>query len=185
MNFINLATAQALNRSTEVGIRKVLGGVRRQLFWQFITETSFIAVFAVVVGYFLAMTALPGVNNIFRSKVSLDLFREPVTMVFVLVLLVAVIFLAGSYPGLVLSRFKPVAALKSKLSQKEVGGFSLRRILVVTQFAISQMLIIGTIVIAGQLRYADKLDLGFDKAATVLLPLPHSARKRRQPRSSY
>ena len=172
VNFINLATAQALNRSTEVGIRKVLGGLRSQLFWQFITETAFIAFFAVIVGYFLALAALPEVNLLFHSEISFQLFSDPAAILFLAGLVVAVIFLAGSYPGLVLSRFKPVAALKSKLSQKEVGGFSLRRILVVAQFTISQMLIIGTIVIAGQLHYAQTSDLGFDKDATVLLPLP-------------
>lgn len=172
VNFINLATAQALNRSTEVGIRKVLGGMRRQLFWQFIVETTFIAVFALVVGYLLALSALPAVNNLFKTEISLHLFDDPAAMAFILLLLIAVIFLAGSYPGLVLSRFKPVAALKSKLSQKDIGGFSLRRVLVVTQFTLSQMLIIGTIVVASQLHYTQTRDLGFDKDATVLLPLP-------------
>ena len=172
VNFINLATAQALNRSTEVGIRKVLGGLRRQLFWQFITETAFIAVFAVAAGYFLALAALPSLNALFKSEIGFPLFSDPALFFFLAGLLVVVVFMSGSYPGLVLSRFKPVAALKSKLSQKEVGGFSLRRLLVVTQFAISQGLIIVTIVIAGQLHYAQTTDLGFDKDATVLLPLP-------------
>jgi len=172
VNFINLATAQALNRSTEVGIRKVLGGVRSQLFWQFIIETTLIAVFAVIVGYFLALAALPSLNELFKTEISFHLFDDPAAIGFLAGLLVVMIFLSGSYPGLVLSRFKPVAALKSKLSQKEVGGFSLRRVLVVVQFTISQVLIIGTIVIAGQLHYAETLDLGFDKDATVLLPLP-------------
>jgi putative ABC transport system permease protein len=172
VNFINLATAQALSRSTEVGIRKVLGGLKVQLFWQFMTETAFIAVFAVVVGYLLALAALPALNALFKTEISLHLFSDATLLLFLLALLVVVVFLSGSYPGLVLSRFKPVAALKSKLSQKEVGGFSLRRILVIAQFTISQMLIIGTIVIAGQLHYAQSSDLGFNKNATILLPLP-------------
>lgn len=172
VNFINMATAQALNRSTEVGIRKVLGGGRSQIFWQFITETAFIAFFAVTVGCFLALAALPSLNALFKSEVSFRLFSDPAAIGFLAALLVAVIFLSGSYPGIVLSGFKPIAALKSKLSQKEIGGFSLRRILVVTQFTISQVLIIGTIVIAGQLHYAETVDLGFDKESTVLLPLP-------------
>jgi putative ABC transport system permease protein len=172
VNFVNLATAQALNRSTEVGIRKVLGGLRVQLFWQFMTETAFIAIFAVVLGYLLALTTLPALNALFKSEISLHLFGDAALLLFLLGLLIVVVFLSGSYPGLVLSRFKPVAALKSKLSQKEVGGFSLRRILVVAQFTISQILIIGTIVIAGQLHYAQTSDLGFRKDATILLPLP-------------
>jgi putative ABC transport system permease protein len=172
VNFVNLATAQALNRSTEVGIRKVLGGLRVQLFWQFMTETAFIAIFAVVLGYLLALTTLPALNALFKSEISLHLFGDATLLLFLLALLIVVVFLSGSYPGLVLSRFKPVAALKSKLSQKEVGGFSLRRILVIAQFTISQMLIIGAIVIAGQLHYAQTSDLGFNKNATILLPLP-------------
>lgn len=171
VNFVNLATAQALNRSTEVGIRKVLGGVRTQLFWQFIIETAFIAVFAVIAGYLLALAALPSLNALFRSEIGFHQVSDPAAIGFLAGLLIVVVFLSGSYPGLVLSRFKPVAALKSKLSQKEVGGFSLRRLLVVVQFTISQVLIIGTIVIASQLHYAETLDLGFDKEATVLLPL--------------
>jgi putative ABC transport system permease protein len=172
VNFINLATAQALNRSTEVGIRKVLGGVRGQLFWQFITETAFIAIFAVVVGYFLALATLPALNALFKSEIGFHLFGDPAAFGFLAALLIVIVFLSGSYPGLVLSRFKPVAALKSKLSQKEIGGFSLRRTLVVAQFTISQMLIIGTIVIASQLNYIQTRELGFEKEATVLVPLP-------------
>jgi putative ABC transport system permease protein len=172
VNFINLATAQAMNRSTEVGIRKVLGGVRRQLFWQFITETAFIAVFAVVAGVLLVLATLPALNTLFKTEIGFHVFSDPAMIGFLAGLLIIVVFLSGSYPGLVLSRFKPVAALKSKLSQKEAGGFSLRRTLVVTQFTISQMLIIGTIVVASQLHYTQTLDLGFEKKATVLLPLP-------------
>jgi putative ABC transport system permease protein len=184
VNFVNLATAQALNRSTEVGIRKVLGGLRRQLFWQFITETAFIAVVAAVAGYCLALAALPAVNILFKTGIGLQGVSSPASLGFFAGLLVAVIFLSGSYPGLVLSRFRPVAALKSKLSQKEVGGFSLRRVLVITQFTISQLLIIGTIVIAAQLHYVKHKDLGFDKQAIVMLPLPgHDPAKLRSMRA--
>ncbi|HLI92952.1 MAG TPA: ABC transporter permease, partial [Puia sp.] len=184
VNFVNLATAQALNRSTEVGIRKVLGGLRGQLFWQFITETAFIAVLAATAGYCLAVLALPTVNTLFKSEISLLWLSDPASLAFLGGLLVAVIFLSGSYPGLVLSRFRPVAALKSKLSQKEIGGFSLRRILVITQFTISQLLIIGTIVIAAQLRYVKNKDLGFDKQTIVMLALPgHDPAKLRSMRA--
>jgi ABC-type antimicrobial peptide transport system permease subunit len=152
----------------------VLGGLGRQLFWQFITETALIAIFAAVIGYLLAAAFLPALNNLFKTEISLSLLADPATFGFSIALLLLVIFLSGSYPGLVLSRFQPVLALKSKLSQKQIGGFSLRRILVVTQFSISQMLIIGAIVVAGQLRFVRTTDLGFNKDAIVLLPLPHN-----------
>lgn len=175
VNFINLATAQALNRSTEVGIRKVLGGLSRQLFWQFITETALIAVFAVTIGFSVATAVLPALNTLFKTEISIHFLTDPAAIGFGLALLAVVIFLSGSYPGLVLSRFQPVQALKSRLSQKQVGGFPLRRVLVITQFTISQLLIIAAIVVAGQLQYVRTTDLGFNKNAIVLLPVPHNS----------
>ena len=172
VNFVNLATAQALSRSKEVGVRKVLGSLPRQLFWQFIAETFLITLFAMVLGYGLAELTLPLLNNLFQSHMSINVLRNLGLALFLLGLLAAVVFLSGSYPGLVLSRFQPVVALKGKLGQKHIGGFSLRRVLVVTQFAISQMLIIGTIVIAGQMRYAQTADLGFNRDAIVMIPIP-------------
>ncbi|MEP6726814.1 MAG: ABC transporter permease [Bacteroidota bacterium] len=172
VNFINLATAQALNRSKEIGIRKVLGSLPAQLFWQFIAETTLITLVAVVLGYLIAELAMPWLNDLFTSNMHLHLFSSVQLPVFLLLLLVTVVFLSGSYPGLVLARFQPILALKSKLSQKSIGGFSLRRILVVTQFAISQMLIIGTIVIASQMHFSKSSDLGFSKDAIIMLPIP-------------
>jgi predicted permease len=172
VNFVNLATAQALNRSREVGIRKVLGGQRGQLFWQFIAETTIITLFALVLAYGMAYLSLPWLNQLLRSKMALHLLDGPYLAFFLLLITIFVIFLSGSYPGLVLARFQPILALRSKISQASIGGFSLRRILVVTQFAICQALIIGTIVIAGQMYYSKSIDLGFDKDAIVTLPIP-------------
>jgi predicted permease len=171
VNFVNLATAQALNRSKEVGIRKVLGSLPHQLFWQFIAETALITMVAVIVAVCLSLLALPAINNLFHSQMA---FNGQRLAVFVVIISLVVIFLSGSYPGLVLARFQPILALKSKLSQKHVGGFSLRRILVVTQFSISQVLIIGTIIIVSQLHYSQTTDLGFNTDAVVLLPLPQN-----------
>jgi len=174
VNFINLATAQALNRSKEVGVRKVLGSLRSQLFWQFIAETALITLSAVILGYTLAILALPSLNTLFETKMTISFFTDIQLAIFIVVLITLVVFLSGSYPGLVLTRFQPVQALKGKLSQKNIGGFSLRRVLVVTQFAISQMLIIGTIVIASQMHYSKTSDLGFNKDAIVMLPVPRT-----------
>ncbi|HEV7347705.1 ABC transporter permease [Telluribacter sp.] len=172
VNFINLATAQALTRAKEIGVRKVLGGLRAQLFWQFISETALITLFALVVAFGMALIALPYVNQLFESQISINLFQDYYLLTFVGVLLVVVVFFSGSYPGLILAGFQPMQALKGKLAQKNVGGFSLRRGLVITQFAISQVLIIGTIVIADQMRYSKESDLGFNKDAVVMLPVP-------------
>ncbi len=172
VNFINLATAQALNRSKEVGVRKVLGSSRGQLFWQFITETSFITFFAVLLALGLSVLGLPYLNELFKTTLALHIFNNEALFLFILPLFIIVVFLSGSYPGLILSGFQPVTVLKGKLSQSKIGGFSLRKILVVTQFAISQVLIIGTIVIAGQMNFVKKTDLGFNKDAIIMLPVP-------------
>lgn len=172
VNFINLATAQALNRSKEIGIRKVLGSMRKQLFRQFIAETALITLFAVLLAFCLAELSVPFVNSLFKTELTINPVYNLSLLLFIAIIAVVVVFLSGSYPALILSGFKPITALKGKLSQKNVGGFSLRRGLVITQFAISQLLIIGTIIIAAQMRFSKNTDLGFDKDDIVMLPVP-------------
>ena len=172
VNFINLATAQALGRSKEIGVRKVLGSRRKQLFWQFIAETSLITLLALVLAFSLAQLALPYVNQLFDIRLQINIFQDVYLLVFLPVLVLFVILLSGFYPGLILAGFQPVLALKGALSQKHVGGFSMRRGLVVTQFAIAQLLIIGTLVIANQMRYSNQADMGFRKDAIVMFPIP-------------
>jgi ABC-type antimicrobial peptide transport system permease subunit len=174
VNFVNLATAQALTRSKEVGIRKVLGSMRPQLFWQFIAETSLIALFATVIAFCLAQRAIPYVNQLLELQLEVSFIKDIALAIFLLIMLIGVTFLAGSYPGLILAGFQPVIALKGKLNQQHIGGFSVRRGLVIVQFAISQLLIIVTIVIAGQIHFSRKTDMGFTKDAIVLLPIPNA-----------
>ncbi|WP_223834039.1 ABC transporter permease [Spirosoma profusum] len=171
VNFVNLATAQALNRAKEVGVRKVLGSIRGQLFWQFISETGLITITAVVLAIVLSLLTLPYMNEWFQSQIRINLLTDWRLTLFILAATFFVIFFSGSYPGLIIARFQPVLALKGKLSQQNIGGFNIRRSLIVTQFAISQMLIIGVIVIANQMRYAKQSDLGFNKDAVVMLPI--------------
>lgn len=174
VNFVNLATVQALRRSKEIGVRKVLGGQSRQLFWQFIMETALITMLALMLAFAFAALTLPYLNQLIDTQLRINIFEDVYLLIFLPILLLVVIFLSGSYPGLVLSDFQPVLALKGKLSQKHAGGLSLRRGLVVTQFAISQLLIIGTIVIANQMRYTRQADLGFTKDTIVMFPLPEN-----------
>jgi ABC-type antimicrobial peptide transport system permease subunit len=171
VNFINLATAQALKRSKEVGVRKVLGSVRGQLFWQFISETGLISIFGAIVAILLAFLVLPYVNTLFSSQISINLVSDWQLMLFIVSLVVVVTLFSGSYPGLILAGFQPVLALKGKLSQQSIGGFNTRRTLIITQFAISQVLIIGMVIIGNQMKYAQQSDLGFQKDAIVTVPI--------------
>ncbi len=172
VNFINLATARALNRAKEVGVRKVMGSLRSHLFWQFMIETALIVILSFTLAFGLATLALPWLNSLLRTRMPVNLLANTRILLFLPLLLLAVVFLAGSYPGLILARFRPIAALKGKLSQQQIGGFSVRRMLVVTQFTVSQMLIIGLIVIAIQIRYSRTIDLGFRKEGIIMLPIP-------------
>jgi predicted permease len=171
VNFVNLATAQAINRSKEVGVRKSLGGRRFQFFWQFISETAIITVVAITLALVFSYTVLPVVNTLFGVQLTTAMFGDVQLVLFIVGLAVLVTFLSGSYPGLILSGFQPVIALKGKLTELKTGGFNTRRSLVVMQFVISQVLIIGLIVVVSQLRYAQESDLGFRKDAIVMVPL--------------
>ena len=143
VNFINLATAQAVNRSKEVGIRKVLGGIRRQLAVQFLAETFIVTLGATATAVGIAIIILPLLNQLLEVNIIMNFISQPALLLFLALVVVAVTFLSGIYPALVLSGFSPIIALKSKVSVKMTGGIFLRRGLVVLQFAIAQILIIG------------------------------------------
>src|SRR5680860_1281887 len=172
INFINIATAQAVHRSKEVGIRKVLGGNRKQLFWQFLSETFIISCAALLIGLILGLLALPYFNSIFDLELSYHGLLNFRFFAFSALLLIMVSFLSGSYQGVLIARIMPVLALKQKLSQRNTGGILIRKTLVVVQFSISIILIIGTLVIGRQIAYAVNSDLGFDKNAIVMVNLP-------------
>lgn len=168
INFINLSTAQAVGRSKEIGIRKVLGSNRRQLFNQVMGETAFIVIASVVLATCIAALCLPFIKHIASIEEPLG-FLNWQTIAFLLILIVFVTLFAGLYPAMILSGFKPVLAIKNKITSANIGGISLRRGLVVSQFAISQILIIGTIVAVTQMKYVRNADLGFAKDAILII----------------
>ncbi len=170
VNFINLSTAQAVNRAKEVGVRKVLGSNKSQLQIQFIVETFLIVISAVVLAAVITMLALPSVNQLLELSLSFNILSNPAIILFLLTVTIVVTALAGFYPSIVLSRFNPVNALKSKLTSNTAKGISLRRGLVVFQFIIAQALIIGTLIIVKQMDYFMNQPLGFDKDAIVNVP---------------
>jgi len=172
VNFINLATAQAVNRSKEVGVRKVLGSSRKQLMLQFIGETGLITFFAMVLALGIVVLALPLLNNLLRIQLSFHPFTDPSILLFLASAFLLVTLLSGFYPALVLSGFNPINALKSKIVSTGKGNISLRRALVVLQFVIAQVLIIGTVAVVKQMSYFTSADLGFNKDAIINVPFP-------------
>ena len=172
INFINLSTAQSVKRAKEIGVRKVLGSNRGQLFRQFLYETALITFIAVLLGCLLTTLFLPSLRNIVHKPITPDLLYSPVLLLFVLLTGIAVILLAGFYPAVILSGFDPIAAIKSRISIRTVGGVSLRKGLVVFQFVIAQLLIIGAIVVARQVRFFHQYPLGFHKSGIALIEIP-------------
>ncbi len=172
INFINISTALSTYRSKEIGIRKVLGSIKQHLFWQFIVETFLITLMAVLLGLLIAAIFLPAFNSLFDLELSLKTLLNVQFFSMILLLLGVVTFMSGSYPGILMSRILPVLALKGKFFQKQTKGISTRKVLVVTQFSISIILIVATIVISKQIDYAVNSDLGFDKDEVVMLSLP-------------
>jgi ABC-type antimicrobial peptide transport system permease subunit len=170
VNFINLSTAQAVTRSKEVGVRKVLGSNKTQLQIQFILETFFIVTSAVLLAAVVTGFALPSVNHFLELSLSFNRQNSAAIILFLLTVTIVVTALAGFYPSIVLSRFNPVHALKTKLTTNTAKGLSLRRGLVVFQFIITQALIIGTLIIVKQMNYFMEQPLGFDKNAIINVP---------------
>lgn len=171
VNFINLATAQAVNRSREVGVRKVLGGTRRQLMMQFMGETALVTFSAVLLACGLAAWLLPLLNGLMEMKISVGMKDAPVILLFLLLTSLVVIFLSGFYPALILSGFNPVAALKSRSNARTKKGVTLRRGLVIFQFAVAQVLVICMFVVVKQMEFFRSAPLGFNKEQVVIVPV--------------
>jgi predicted permease len=168
VNFVNLSTALAITRSKEVGIRKVLGGNRKMLFWQVMGETAVIVCISIIVALGIVYLALPYIKHIASIEEQLSLFTIK-TMGALLLLGCLVTLMAGLYPSFVLSKYNPINALKHKMMSASVQGISLRRGLVVLQFSISQILIIATAVAISQMNFIRKADLGFNQEGVILL----------------
>ncbi|MES1225664.1 MAG: FtsX-like permease family protein, partial [Bacteroidota bacterium] len=171
VNFINLTTAQAINRAREVGVRKVLGGNRTQLILQFLGETGITTLLALIGSLVVVFICLPFLNNLLGIKLSVLVLYSAKFILFLIAAFFLVTFLSGFYPALVLSGFKSVTVLKSSAGGSN-KGISFRRALVVFQFVIAQALIIGTLVVASQMDYFRNADLGFTKEAIINAGFP-------------
>jgi len=168
INFMNLTTARSANRAREVGIRKVLGTERRQLVFQFLSESTLMALLSLVLAIVLVLVTLPFFNGVAAKTIPANALLSRQILPLLLLLPFVVGLVAGSYPAFYLSSFQPIKVLKGKLSS---GGKAspFRSVLVVFQFSVSIILIIGTLVIYRQLNYIQSKNMGFDKDQVLVV----------------
>ncbi|MEZ5198583.1 MAG: ABC transporter permease, partial [Bacteroidales bacterium] len=174
INFINLSTARSAKRSLEVGVRKVFGANKGMLFRQFILESVIIVFISLVLALILFDLALPAFNGLTGNNFTMGLLFNWNFIFFIVAIVLLVGFLAGSYPALYLSRFKPISVLKGfLLNNSRKSGF--RNIMVVTQFVISIFLVAATLLIYRQLDYMNNKDLGIDNKNLVIVALRNNS----------
>ena len=174
-NFINLTTARSAKRAREVGVRKVMGSNRFDLVFQFLSESLLITFLALVVGMALVYALLPAFNTLAAKKLSFPQFIDVPSILYLVAGMGLIGVLAGIYPAFYLSSFQPIAALKGRLWGLPKRQ-SLRSYLVVFQFALSVLLIIGTLFINQQLRYIQTKKIGFDKEQVVIVKTAQSTK---------
>ncbi len=171
INFMNLATARAAMRAREIGLRKVAGAIRRQLVFQFLGEALLVTLVAVALSVVVSLLLLPVVNEVSGKNLSLMSSKFFLPGLAAITFFVAI--LAGSYPSLFLSAFRPSETLKGSFKSSAKGNL-LRRGLVVFQFAISVFLIAGTLIIIRQMNFLRSMDLGFSQERIVNVPIRQS-----------
>lgn len=172
INFINLTTAEAVRRTKEVGIRKILGSTSFQLLVKFTGETFIVTVISVMAALALTEMLLVRINTFLDLSLALNLGSDLRIWIFLVSVILAVSLFSGLYPAYVMSRFRPVQVVKGQTGVANNSGFNLRRSLVVAQFFISQLFIIGTIVVLRQMEFMDNHYLGFQKDAIMTVPIP-------------
>lgn len=168
--YINLSTARSVERAREVGVRKVIGAGKGQLFWQFIGESFLLCLIAVLLSLGIVLLVLPAFNHLAdRELPAASLFSLPFLGLSLLTA-VLVSLLAGSYPALILAKFQPVKVLKGAFKNTR-SGQGLRQSLIVFQFVISVFLIVSTVIMQGQLNYIREKKLGYDREHVLQLPM--------------
>ncbi|WP_026967507.1 ABC transporter permease [Algoriphagus terrigena] len=167
INFMNLSTAGASQRAKEIAVRKVMGSGKQDLVFQFLSESLIAVSIAMVLGIVAAKLALPFFNDFADKSLSLGFLFQPLVVLALLALILLVTLMAGGYPAFFLSAFQPIESLKKKITRSNRSGF--RSSLVVFQFAVSVVLIIGTLVVSQQMNYIQNKDLGYDKEQLIVL----------------
>ncbi|WP_149303969.1 ABC transporter permease [Pareuzebyella sediminis] len=168
INFMNLSTARSEKRAKEVGIRKSIGSQRKQLINQFLSESFLVTLFAFILALLIVLMALNGFNDLAKKEITFP-WGEPVFWIWSLVFILLTAVLAGSYPALYLSSFRPVDVLKGTFKGGKYSGLP-RKILVVLQFTVSVAFIIGTFIVMQQINHAKNRPVGYDKEGLVQIP---------------
>jgi len=168
INFMNLSTAQASRRAKEVGIKKVAGSTRGMLVTQFLSESFILSFISLLLALIIIKLVLPYFNNLLDTSLQLNLFITWYTIPVLILFTLLVGILSGSYPALFLSSFNPYEVLKGSVKNSMRNG-RLRRVLVVFQFAVSILLIIGTMIMYRQIRYMLNKDVGFNKEQLIVI----------------
>ena len=174
INFINLTTAQASQRAKEIGIRKTMGSSRKNLVFQFLTETFFITFIATVISIFIAPVLLKIFADFIPAGLHFDLTHQPALIIFLVLLTLSVSFLSGLYPALILSGFKPVLVLKSQTisNSSQTRNAWVRKTLTVSQFVIAQFFVIATLMVSKQINYSLNTDMGFTTDGIITFDAP-------------
>jgi len=174
INYMNMATARSANRAREVGMRKVVGAYRNQIISQFLSESVIMALMALVIALCIVFALLPDFNELAGKTMEFSMFIQPgvISLVIFITLLVGVV--SGSYPSFYLSSFMPITVLRGKISKAGKASGILRRLLVIIQFFIAIIMIIGTIVVSSQLNFLRNTNLGFDKENLVVMEMQDS-----------
>lgn len=176
INFMNLSTARATQRAKEVGVRKVIGAGRKELVKHFIGESLLLSGLAGLAALTLVSLALPVFNIFLRKHITID-YSDTESILLFLIIILTTGLLAGSYPSFVLASFKPISVLKNMATNSSVSTVWVRKVLVVTQFSISVLLIIGTIVVSKQINYIRNRELGYNKDHLIWFPNNIAAEK--------
>lgn len=176
INFINLTTARATLRAKEVGIRKVVGSLKRNLILQFLLESIFLSIISMVLALTFLQILLPEFNNLADTYLSFERLWSPMGIITLLLISLFIGFVSGLYPAFFLSHYKPINVLKGSI-QKGRGSSLFRKVLISVQFVIAAVLISGTFVVYEQTKYVKNKDLGFKKDNIVNITLEGALRR--------
>ena len=187
INFINLSTAQSVSRAREIGVRKSIGGSKAQLITQFIGETGITTLVATIFSILLVPVILNSFSDFIPSGVNMKGLSNPLSIVFILILLILVSIVSGFYPALVMTKYKPVEVLKNQVitDHGNSGHQWLRKMLSISQFTAAQCFIIGTLLVSNQIKFLLAKDLGFKSNGIVVVETPFNPEQVEHPQQYY